>query len=149
AANALALAHLCRPFHCVICQRQAHIDTDECGAPEFFSGGTKLIPTTGVHGKLDLAEIESAVTQQIDRALHGSNPRVISITQSTELGTVYRRDEIERITGFARKHSLAVHMDGSRFANAVAALGCAPKTITWMAGIDVLCFGGTKNGIGA
>jgi threonine aldolase len=149
AANALALAHLCQPFHSVICYQQAHIETDECGAPEFFSGGAKLIPTTGPNGKLDLGQIEAAMLQQTERGVHGSKPRLISITQSTELGTVYRRDEIEAITEFARERLLAVHMDGSRFANAVAALGCAPKSITWNAGIDVLCFGGTKNGTAA
>jgi threonine aldolase len=149
AANALALAQLCRPFHSIICHEQSHIETDECGAPEFFSGGSKLVPTRGANGKLDLAETEAAIDEQRQRGVHSPKARVISITQSTELGTVYRADEIERITEFAREQSLLVHMDGARFANAVAALDCAPKAITWEAGVDSLCFGGTKNGTAA
>jgi threonine aldolase len=149
AANALTLAQLCRPFHSVICHERSHIETDECGAPEFFSGGSKLLPTSGANGKLDLAQVEAAIQRELQRGVHAPKPRVISITQSTELGTVYQRDEIERIAEFARGRSLFVHMDGARFANAIAALDCAPKTITWEAGVDSLCFGGTKNGTAA
>jgi threonine aldolase len=147
AANALALAHLCRSYHGVICHENAHSQTDECGAPEFFSGGAKLIPTRGANGKLDLANIEAALKRHYD--VHSPKPRALSLTQATELGTVYQREEIERICEFARSKSLLVHMDGARFANAVAALDCPPKTITWEAGVDVLCFGGTKNGTAA
>jgi threonine aldolase len=147
AANSLALAQLCRPFHSVICHEHSHIETDECGAPEFFSGGAKLLPTPGANGKLDLAQVQATILRH--RGVHSSKPRVISITQSTELGTVYRRDEIERIAEFARAQSLLMHMDGARFANAVAALACAPKAITWQAGVESLCFGGTKNGTAA
>jgi threonine aldolase len=147
AANALALAHLCRSYHGVICHENAHSQTDECGAPEFFSGGAKLIPTPGANGKLDLTNIETALKRHYD--VHSPKPRALSLTQATELGTVYRREEIARICEFARARSLLVHMDGARFANAVAALGCAPKEITWEAGVDVLCFGGTKNGTAA
>jgi threonine aldolase len=144
AANALALAQICRSFDCIICHERAHIQTDECAAPEFFSGGAKLIPTRGDNGKLDLGEVAAAIARHPD--LHSSKPRVISVTQATELGTVYTRDELARVTEFARERSLLVHMDGARFANAVAALGCAPKSITWELGVDVLCFGGIKNG---
>jgi threonine aldolase len=147
AANSLALAQLCRSYHSVICHEQSHIETDECGAPEFFSGGAKLLPTSGANGKLDLAQVEAVIERH--RGVHSSKPRVISLTQATEMGTVYRRDEIERIAEFARAQSLLVHMDGARFANAVAALGCAPKAITWEAGVESLCFGGTKNGTAA
>jgi threonine aldolase len=147
AANSLALAQLARSFHSVICHEYAHIETDECGGPEFFGGGLKLLPTSGADGKLDLAQVEATVERQ--HGLHSPKPRVISLTQATELGTVYRRDEIERIAEFARARSLFLHMDGARFANAVAALDCAPKEITWKAGVDVLCFGGTKNGTAA
>jgi threonine aldolase len=147
AANALALAQLCRPFHAVICHEYAHSQTDECGAPEFFSGGAKLLPIPGPNGKLDLERVEAKILRHQD--VHSSKPRVISLTQATELGTVYQRDEIEKISEFARQRSLLVHMDGARFANAVAALDCAPKSITWEAGVDVLCFGGTKNGTAA
>ena len=146
AANSLALAQLCRSYHSVVCYEHAHIETDECGGPEFFSGGSKLLPTTGANGKLDLANVEATLLKQ--RELHSPKPRVISLTQSTELGTVYTRDEISAIADFARARSMFVHMDGARFANALAALGCAPKEITWGAGVDVLTLGGTKNGTG-
>jgi len=146
AANSLALAQLCRSYHSVICYEHSHIETDECGGPEFFSGGSKLLPTRGANGKLDLGEVAAALLKQ--RELHSPKPRVVSITQSTELGTVYAADEITRIVEFARERSMFVHMDGARFANAVARLGCAPKEITWAAGVDVLTFGGTKNGTG-
>ncbi|MDQ2660001.1 MAG: low specificity L-threonine aldolase [Verrucomicrobiota bacterium] len=145
-ANALALAQLCRSFHSIICHEHAHIEMDECGAPEFFSGGAKLLPTSGALGKLDLAEMEAAIQKQ--RELHSPKPRAISLTQSTELGTAYTRDELAAIAEFAHARSLALHMDGARFANAVATLGCAPKEITWQLGFDVLSFGGTKNGTG-
>ncbi len=147
AANSLALSQLCRPYHGVICHENAHIQTDECGAPEFFSGGAKLIPTQGANGKLDLNSVSTALLRYHD--VHSPKPRVVSITQATELGTVYQADETAAICEFAREHSLLVHMDGARFANAVAALDCAPKSITWQAGVDVLCFGGTKNGTAA
>jgi threonine aldolase len=147
AANALALAQLCRSYHAVVCHENAHSQTDECGAPEFFSGGAKLIPTPGRNGKLDLENIRAALLRHRD--VHSPKPRVLSLTQATELGTVYQRDEIEKVCEFARERSLFVHLDGARFANAVAALGCAPKAITWEAGVDVLCFGGTKNGTAA
>jgi threonine aldolase len=143
AANALALAQLCQPFHSVICHEYAHIQTDECGAPEFFSG-SKLLVTRGANGKIDIGEAEAIVARQPE--LHSHRPRAISITQSTELGTVYRPEEIRALSEFARRRSLFIHMDGARFANAVASLDCAPKEITWEAGVDVLCFGGTKNG---
>lgn len=144
AANALALAHLCQPFHSIICHERAHIETDECGAPEFFSG-SKLLVVSGPNGKIDIGEAEAAIARQPE--LHASKPRVVSITQSTELGTVYTAAELRELNEFARKHSLFIHMDGARFSNAVASLGCAPKEITWQAGVDILCFGGTKNGL--
>jgi threonine aldolase len=147
AANSLALAQLCHPFHRIICHEYAHIETDECGAPEFFSGGAKLLPTAGANGKLEVAQIAAAIARQPE--LHSPKPRAISVTQSTELGTVYRIDELRAIAEFAAQHDLRLHMDGARFANAVASLGCAPKEITWQSGVDVLCFGGTKNGTAA
>jgi threonine aldolase len=147
AANALALAQLCRSYHSVVCHEGAHIETDECGAPEFFSGGAKLLSTPGAHGKLDLAQVKAILLRQ--QEVHSPKPRAISLAQSTELGTVYRVEEIEKIAEFARQRSLLLHMDGARFGNAVAALACAPKAITWEAGVDSLCFGGTKNGTAA
>src|SRR5438552_591674 len=146
AANALALAQLCQPFHSVICHEYAHIQTDECGAPEFFSG-SKLLVTRGGNGKIDIGEAEAIVARQPE--MHSHRPRAISITQSTELGTVYRPEEIRALSEFARRREMFVHVDGARFANAVASLNCAPKQITWQIGVDVLSFGGTKNGVAA
>ena len=147
AANALALAQLCQSFHSVVCHHQAHINTDECGAPEFFTGGSKLLLVGGSAGKIDLGEVELLIRRQPE--WHAHKPRAISITQATELGTIYSRDEVAAIADFARRHELFLHMDGARFANAVATLNCAPKEITWQSGVDVLCFGGTKNGLAA
>ena len=144
AANALALAQLCQPFHSVVCHDHAHIQTDECGAPEFFTRGSKLLLVRGDAGKIDINEVDAVIARQPD--VHAHKPRVISITQATEFGTVYNRDEIGAIAGLARKREMFLHMDGARFANAVASLGLKPKEITWQAGVDVLCFGGTKNG---
>jgi threonine aldolase len=147
AANALALAQLCRSFRSIICHQNAHIQTDECGAPEFFTGGSKLLLVGGGNGKIDIEQTEALLMRQNE--LHSHKPRVISIAQATEFGTAYTRDEIAAIADLARANELFVHMDGARFANAVASLNCAPKTITWEVGVDVLCFGGTKNGTAA
>lgn len=147
AANALALAHLCQPFHSVICHQQAHIQTDECGAPEFFTHGSKLLLVGGVAGKIDVNEVEATIDRQPE--LHAHKPHVISITQATELGTLYTREEIDAIAGLARRRGMFLHMDGARFANAVATFNCSPKGLTWQRGVDVLCFGGTKNGLAA
>jgi threonine aldolase len=145
AANSLALAQLCRPFQSVLCHEHSHIETDECGAPEFFSGGSKLLRIGGANGKVDLADASQVLARQ--RELHSPKPRALSLTQATELGTVYRPDELEAVAEFAKKYALLVHMDGARFANAIASLGCAPKEITWKRGVEVLSFGGTKNGL--
>ena len=147
AANGLALAHLCRPYHSIVCHEFAHIETDECGAPEFLSGGAKLLAVPGANGKLDLAQVEATLAKQHD--IHSPKPRVLSVTQATELGTVYTRDELAAIAEFARRRSLFLHMDGARFANALVSLGCKPKEITWQLGLDLLCLGGIKNGCGA
>src|SRR5437764_2110418 len=147
AANALALAQLCQPFHSVVCYDHAHIQTDECGAPEFFTRGSKLLLVAGGAGKIDVREADAMIARQPE--VHAHKPRVISVTQATEFGTVYTHDEIEPIVELGRKREMFVHMDGARFANAVAALGCSPKEITWKIGVDVLCFGGTKNGAAA
>ena len=147
AANALALAQVCPSFHSIICHQNAHIHTDECGAPEFFSSGSKLLLVGGGNGKIDIGQTKALLMRQND--LHSHKPGVISIAQATEFGTVYTRDEIAAITELARSSELFVHMDGARFANAIASLDCAPRTITWEIGVDVLCFGGTKNGTAA
>jgi threonine aldolase len=145
AANSLALAALCRSYHSVICHELAHVETDECGAPEFFSNGTKILHIPGPDGKLDLAEVEQAITRRSD--IHYPKPRVLSLTQSTELGTVYTPDEIAAAGELAHRHGLRVQMDGARFANAVAALGLSPAELSWKSGVDVLCLGGAKNGM--
>ena len=145
AANSLALASLCQSYHSIICHELAHIETDECGAPEFFSNGTKLLLVPGDEGRVEPAEVEKTVRKRAD--IHFPKPRVLSITQATELGTVYSLDHLHAIQETARRHHLALHMDGARFANALASLNVAPKELTWKVGVDVLCFGGTKNGM--
>ena len=147
AANALALAQVCQSFRSIICHQNAHIQTDECGAPEFFTGGSKLLLVGGGNGKIDIGQTKALLMRQNE--LHSHKPGVISIAQATEFGTVYRRDEIAAITELARANQLVVHMDGARFANAIALLNCAPKALTWEVGVDALCFGGTKNGTAA
>jgi threonine aldolase len=147
AANALGLAQLCQPFHGVICHEHAHIQTDEAGATEFYTRGAKLFLTSSPNGKIDLGRAERLIAQQIE--LYGHKMRAISIAQATELGRVYTPDEVAAIGAFARAHAMVLHMDGARFANAVASLGCAPKNITWKAGVHVLSLGGTKNGLAA
>jgi threonine aldolase len=146
-ANALALAQICQSFRSIICHERAHIQTDECGASEFFTGGSKLVLVGGANGKINLGEVEALLAHQNE--LHAHKAGAISIAQATECGTHYTRDEISAIAELARVHKLFVHMDGARFANAVASLNCGPKAITWEIGVDVLCFGGTKNGAAA
>jgi len=145
AANSLALASLCRSYHSIICHELAHIETDECGAPEFFSNGTKILLVPGEHGKVDPEAVAHTVTRRSD--IHYPKPRVLSITQSTELGTVYTPQEIANLGDLCRQHGLRLHMDGSRFANALATLQVAPSQITWEVGVDLLTFGGTKSGM--
>ena len=144
-ANSLSLASLCQSFNSILCHELAHIETAECGAPEFFANGSKLLLLQGADGKVDPAEIERAVKQRTD--IHYPKPRALSLTQATEVGTVYSPAEIKMLAEAAKRSGLRVQMDGARFANAVAALGVAPADVTWRAGVDVLCFGGTKNGI--
>jgi threonine aldolase len=145
AANSLALASLCHSYHSIICHEMSHLETDECGAPEFFSNGTKVLLVPGANGKVDLDAVEHTVHKRSD--IHYPKPRVLSVTQATELGTVYGVDELQAVGELARRLGLRLHMDGSRFANAVATLGVTPKEITWQAGVDVLCYGGAKNGM--
>ena len=145
AANSLSLASLCQSYHSILCSELAHVETDECGAPEFFSNGTKVLLVPATNGKLDPAGVERMVKKRTD--IHFPKPRAVSLTQATEVGTVYTPDEIKAVWSKAKSFGLRMHMDGARFANAVASLGCAPKEITWQAGVDVLCFGGTKNGM--
>ncbi len=144
-ANSLALATCCQSYHSILCHELAHVETDECGAPEFFSNGTKLLLLKGENGQIAPEGIEHTVKKRTD--LHFPKPRAVSLTQSTEVGTVYSPDALKAIWAKTKSLGLRLHMDGARFANAVASLGCTPKEITWQAGVDILCFGGTKQGI--
>jgi threonine aldolase len=145
AANALALATLCQSYHGIVCHELAHVETDECGAPEFFSNGTKLLPVGGAGGKIEPAALEAVVTRRSD--LHFPKPKAVTISQATELGTVYRLEELRALGEAAHRLGLRLHMDGARFANALVALGAAPAELTWRAGVDVLSLGGTKLGM--
>ena len=146
AANALALAACCPEGGGILCHETAHIAVHECGAAEFFSGGGKLLPLAGARGKLDPTDVATAISSAKD-----PRPRALSLTQATELGTLYTAEETRALAGAAREGGLAVHMDGARFANAAAALAksraSGPADMTWRAGVDVLSFGGTKNGM--
>jgi threonine aldolase len=145
AANALALSALCQSFHSVICSSVAHVETDECGAPEFFSNGSKLLVAATEHGKLTPQSVRALATGRSD--IHFPKPSAVTITQATETGQVYRIDEIKALSAVCRDLDLRLHMDGARFANACATLGRPPAELSWKAGVDVLCFGGTKNGM--
>ncbi len=145
AANSLSLASLCQSYHSVIAHESAHIQTDECGAPEFFSNGTKLLLASGANGKVNPSIVEHLIHKRQD--IHYPKPHVLSLTQPTEFGTLYYPDEIAALTSVAHENGLKVQMDGARFANAVASLGLPPRAITWEAGVDVLCFGATKAGM--
>lgn len=146
AANSLALASMCQSYHSILCHEWAHVERDECGAPEFFSNGTKVLLLPGANAKVNPAAIEKMVHQRTD--IHYPKPRAVTLTQATEAGTVYAPQELKAIHEVARRCDLKIHMDGARFANAVAFLGVKPREITWEAGVDVVCLGGTKNGTG-
>jgi threonine aldolase len=144
AANALALAAVAPPWGAVFCHEDSHIATDECGAPEFFSAGAKLVTLSGKQGKLWPDALANRLTGK--GVVHNVQPAAISVSQQSEAGTHYRPSEVAALGDLARRHGVALHMDGARFANAVVGLGCAPAAITWRAGVDVLSFGATKNG---
>lgn len=146
AANALALSCLTPPWGVVYCHPAAHIQVDEAGAPELFTGGGKLVPVDGPAGKIDPQALAAALAQDVKGVVHHPQPAAISITQATECGATYTPDEVKALSALAWTHGLALHMDGARLANAVVHLGCAPAAVTWRAGVDVLSFGATKNG---
>lgn len=145
AANSLSIATLSPPWGAIYAQQDAHIAVDECGAPQFFSGGAQLALLPGEQGKLNSELIRAAIDRH-PADVHTVQPAVVSITQATELGTAYRPSEIAAISKLAHERGVKVHMDGARFANAVAFLDCHPGDVTWRAGVDVLSFGATKNG---
>ncbi|MCH7889071.1 MAG: low specificity L-threonine aldolase [Proteobacteria bacterium] len=146
AANALSLALMAPPFGVVFCHREAHIAVNECGAPEFYTGGAKLKLLDGSDGKIEAETLAAALAGAGAGDVHHVQPAALSLSQQTEAGTVYGTDEVGALCEVAHGHGLGVHMDGARFANAVAHLGCAPAEVTWRAGVDVLAFGATKNG---
>lgn len=146
AANVLALAAMTPPYGVIYAHEEAHIQVDECGAPEFYTGGAKLTVLKGEHGKIAPADLEGVVAAGGKGVVHHAQPASVSLTQATEAGTVYQPGEIGAISEVARRHGLGLHVDGSRFANAVASLGRAPADLTWRVGVDALSFGATKNG---
>ena len=147
AANALALATLTDPWGAVFCHRHAHIAEDECGAPEFYTNGAKLALIDGPHGRITPAALSESLATTGASGVHGVQRGCLSLTNVTEAGTVYTPSEITALTAIAKSHGLPCHLDGARFANALAATGASPAEMTWKAGIDALSFGGTKNGL--
>lgn len=145
AANALALASLVQPWQAVFCHTHAHVAEDECGAPEFFTNGAKLVLVPGAHGIMDPDALRQTLANS-GGSVHGVQPGALTLTTVTEAGTVYTPAQIAALTALARAHGLPSHLDGARFANALVATGATPAQMTWQAGIDVLSFGGTKNG---
>jgi len=147
AANSISLACLVQPWQTVYCHRHAHIEADECGAPEFYTGGSKLTLIDGADGKMPAAALKTAISETGAVGVHGVQKGALSITNATESGTVYTPAEVAELAGIAKAHSVPTHMDGARFANALVRLGCTPAELTWKAGVDILSFGGTKNGL--
>jgi threonine aldolase len=146
AANALSLAILTQPWGAVFCHRNAHIEEDECGAPEFYTGGSKLVLIDGDHARMTPEGLARAIGFTARAGVHNVQRGMVSITNATENGTVYGSEQVCALTAIAKSNNLPVHMDGARFTNALVAAGCSPAEMTWKAGIDVLSFGGTKNG---
>ncbi|WP_068115589.1 threonine aldolase family protein [Tropicimonas marinistellae] len=147
AANTLLLASLTAPWQTVFCSRVAHIHEDECNAPEFFTGGAKLTLVETENGQMTQDGLAAAIAAEETRGVHGPQRGPVSLTQATEKGTVHDLETLRGLTAIARAHGLPVHMDGARFANALATLGCQPAEMSWKAGVDALSFGGTKNGL--
>jgi threonine aldolase len=145
AANSIALASAVPPWGAIICHEEAHIACDECGAPEFYSGGAKLVLVEGEAAKIDAAALKEGVARN-EHGVHSVKPAAVSISQASERGALYRSAEIAALGSASREAGLAFHMDGARFANAVAALAAPPAEISWRGGVDLLSFGATKNG---
>ncbi len=146
AANSLALASVGRPGGVIFCHDSAHVFMDECGAPGFFSSAARLAPVSGSEGKIDPRQLERTIKTVPPEFVHAGQPMAITITQSTESGTVYTLDQIDTISTIAKKYNVPLHMDGARFANALQALNATPAEMTWKRGVDILSFGATKNG---
>ena len=146
AANALAIAHLSPPWGAVLCHAESHIATDECGAPEFFGGGLKLIGLKGEGAKISAAALRAALEGGAWGGPHHVSPAVLSLSQATECGTIYRVGEIKELADIAHQHGAAVHLDGARLGNALARMNVSLAEVTWKAGVDVLSFGASKGG---
>ncbi len=146
AANALSLAAYNKPGGISFCHREAHVIEDECGAPEYLTGGARLHAVDGPLGRIDPAKLEAALDRLVPEFVHAGRPMAVTITQSTEAGTVYGLDAIAEISALARRHAIPLHLDGARFANALVGLGATPAEMTWKRGVDIVSFGGTKNG---
>jgi threonine aldolase len=146
AANAIALGAMVPPYGSILCHWDAHIETDECGAPEMFSFGARQIPLAGDHGRMSPAALSKHLAQARIGVVHALQPSALSLTNLTEAGTAYTPEQIAELSGIARRYGLGVHMDGARFANAAAATGAPPKALTWQSGVDVLTLGTTKSG---
>ncbi len=146
AANSLSLVSANRPGGLSFCHRESHVMDDECGAPEYFMGGSRLFPVDGELGRIDPQLLSAAVERFAGDNVHAGRPAAISITQATEVGTVYSPEQIRAVSTIAKTHGLPLHMDGARFANALVSLDVSPAEMTWKSGVDMLSFGGTKNG---
>jgi len=146
-ANVLSLATLVQPWQAICCHRNAHIAEDECGSPEFYTGGSKLNLIDGDHGKITPAALEAAIKVQVQGFVHSVQRGALSLTNATESGTVYSHDALKALCDVAKRYDMPVHLDGARFANSVVSTGATPAEMSWKAGVDVLSFGGTKNGL--
>jgi threonine aldolase len=146
AANSLALACLCPPWSTIYCHRGSHIENDECAGPEFYTGGAKLTLLGGDYARIDAAELAEKIRTAAPHDVHNVQRGALSITQATEMGAIYSLDQVKQLAAIARKDGMGVHMDGTRFANAIARLGCTPAEASWKAGVDILSLGATKNG---
>lgn len=146
AANSLALASVNRPGGVTLCHREAHVIEDECGAPEYFTNGARLQPVDGANGRIDPENLKMQLKRFNPAFIHAGQPMAVTITQSTEVGTLYSLDQIAEISSICRSHGLPLHLDGARFANALVSLDVSPAEMTWRQGVDIVSFGGTKNG---
>lgn len=147
AANSLSLACLCPPWGAALCHTSAHVQMDEGNAPEFFMGGGKLVLVPGADGRMDPGALRDTLGRMVPASIHNALPSALTLTNTTELGTVYSPDQIAELTAIARTADLGVHLDGARFANALVATNASPAEMTWKAGVDILTLGGTKNGL--
>jgi len=147
AANSLSLGCLCPPWGAALCHTTAHVQVDECNAPEFFMDGGKLLQVPGDNGRMDPQALKDVLARLLPASIHNAQPSALTLTNATEMGTIYSPDQIAALTGPAKAAGLGTHLDGARFANALVASGATPAEMTWKAGIDIVSFGGTKNGL--